>query len=137
VAVSQATLLIQASHAIPPITLMFSIEILISIVRSDLKREDRAAEIAEADPHVLSDVTPAVTRVGIVGHRGADRNGTSDQVLQFYRLHPDASYVTAASHLNIARQTVSQHVSRLMEEGRILRDGYRFVVHEHDGREFA
>ena len=131
VAVSPSNLLSQASHAVPPITLMVSIEILMSIVRSDLA--GRTPEVSKEEARDPSSVTPPVTML----HREPSPGVTSEQVLQFYRTHPDATYVTAASHLNIARQTVSRHITRLLEDGKIQKDGDRFVVLEPDSREFA
>lgn len=131
VAVSPGIWISRAAHAIPPITLMVSVEILLSIVRSDLAR----------GIPVTSEVnTPDVfdgTRPGTIAHRTVDRSVTSDQVLQFYRDNPSASYSTAAAHLNIARQTVSRHVSRLLENGKIQREGERFIVPNQENREFA
>jgi hypothetical protein len=98
VAVSPDTWISRAAHAIPPITLMVSFEILLSIVRSDLSP---SIPVQEGEPDTRP-VTPDVT---------------SQQVLQFYRDNPSASYVTAASHLNITR-----HVSRLLENGKLFRD---------------
>ena len=48
-----------------------------------------------------------------------------------------ASYVTAAANLNIARQTVSRHVARLLEDGRLKKDGDQFVIPDWDAREYA
>ncbi len=131
VAVSPSNLLSQASHAVPPVTLMVSIEILMSIVRSDL-----AGKIPEETGEESGDpgnVIPPVTLL----HREPSPGVTSEQVLQFYRTHPDATFVTASSHLNIARQTVSRHITRLLEDGKILKDGDRFIVVDQDNREFA
>ena len=133
VAVSPSNLLSQASHAIPPITLMVSIEILLSMVRSDLSRQGTEPGENKEESSDLVDVTSPVTLL----HREPLPGVTSEQVLQFYRVHPDATYVTAASHLNIARQTVSRHITRLLEDGKILKDGDRFIVVNQDSREFA
>ncbi|WP_256664222.1 DUF2637 domain-containing protein [Methanospirillum purgamenti] len=100
VTVSSNNLLSQAFHAIQPITLMVTVEILLSIVRSDLSSSEKnQVKVTTVTPD-RSDVTPPVTMV----HQGAGKNVTSDQVLQFFRENPSASYVTAAANLNIARQ---------------------------------
>ncbi|NLD26825.1 MAG: winged helix-turn-helix domain-containing protein, partial [Acholeplasmataceae bacterium] len=78
-------------------------------------------------------VTPPVT----VLHHGAGKGVTADQVLQFFRENPSASYVTAAANLNIARQTVSRHVARLLEDGRLEKDGDQLVITDRDGRGYA
>lgn len=133
VAVSPGNLLSQASHAIPPITLMVSVEILLSIVRSDLST-------SEKNQRKISDVTQSrgdVTHPVPVLHQGAGKGVTADQVLQFFRENPSASYVTAAANLNIARQTVSRHVARLLEDGRLEKEGDQFVIPDRDGREYA
>jgi hypothetical protein len=131
VAVSPSNLLSQASHAVPPVTLMVSIEILMSIVRSDL-----AGKIPEETGEESGDPGNVTSPVTLL-HRDPSPGVTSEQVLQFYRTHPDATFVTASSHLNIARQTVSRHITRLREDGKILKDGDRFIVVDQDNREFA
>ena len=70
-------------------------------------------------------------------HRVVDRSVTSEQVLQFYKENPSASYSAAAANLNIARQTVSRHVARLLEDGRLEKEGDQFVIPDRDGREFV
>lgn len=75
------------------------------MVRSDLFT---ALPVQEDEPNTRS-VTSPVTML----HPAVTSDVTTQQVLQFYRDNPSASYVTAASHLNITRQTVSRHVSRL------------------------
>ncbi len=62
---------------------------------------------------------------------------TSEQVLQFFRENSSSSYDTAAANLNITRQTVSRHVARLLEDGRLEREGDQFVIPDRDGREYA
>ncbi|MDD1730243.1 MAG: DUF2637 domain-containing protein [Methanospirillum sp.] len=133
VAVSPNNLLSQASHAIPPITLMVSVEILLSIVRSDLSPKGNTPVTYPDVTSERGDVTPPVT----VLHQGAGKGVTADQVLQFFRENPSASFVTAAANLNIARQTVSRHVARLLEDGRLEKDGNQFVIPDRDGREYA
>ena len=133
VAVSPNNLLSQASHAIPPITLMVSVEILLSIVRSDLSSLEKDRREVTEVTQSKGDVTPPVP----VLHHGAGKGVTADQVLQFFRENPSASYVTAAANLNIARQTVSRHVARLLEDGRLEKDGDQFVIPDWDAREYA
>jgi len=70
-------------------------------------------------------------------HPAVTLDVTTQQVLQFYRDNPSASYLTAASHLNITRQTVSRHIGRLLENGKIFREGDRFVTPDSDTRKFA
>lgn len=131
VAVSPGTWISRAAHAIPPITLMVSVEILLSIVSSDLSRGTSVTSGANT-PDVFDGTLP-----GTLAHRTVDRSVTSDQVLQFYRDNPSASYSTAAAHLNIARQTVSRHVSRLLENGRIQREGERLIISDTNFREIG
>ena len=123
----------QAAHAIPPITLMVSVEILLSIVRSDLSSSEKELGKNSDVTHDHRDVTPPVTLL----HQGAGKSVTSDQVLQYFKENPNASYVTAAANLNIARQTVSRHVTRLLEDGRLEKDGGLFVNPNRDGREYC
>lgn len=108
---------------------MVSVEILLSIVLSDLST---ALPIQKDEPNIRS-VTSSVTLV----HPVVTPDVTTQQVLQFYRDNPSASYVTAALHLNITRQTVSRHHTRLLENGKLFREGDRFVIPDSDTREFA
>jgi hypothetical protein len=103
---------------------MVSVEILLSIVRSDLSSSEKNQGKISDVTSDQGDVTPPVT----VLHQGAVKGVTADQVLQFFRENPSASYVTAAANLNIARQTVSRHVARLLEDGGMEKEGDQFVV---------
>ena len=129
VAVSPEIWISRAAHAIPPITLMVSVEILLSIVLSDLS----AALPVQEDESNTRSVTSLVTML----HPAVTSDVTTQQVLQFYRDNPSASYVTAALHLNITRQTVSRHVTRLLENGKLFREGDRFVIANLDSREYV
>lgn|GEM_PF-1124132 len=131
VAVSPDTWISRATHAIPPITLIVSVEILLSVVQSDLSTALPVHE-HEHEPNTRS-VTSPVTML----HLAVTPDVTTQQLLQFYRDNPSASYVTAASHLNINRQTVSRHISRLLESGKIFREGNRFVIPDPDTQEFV
>ena len=66
VAVSPNNLLSQASHAIPPITLMVSIEILLSIVRSDLSSLEKDRREVTEVTQSKGDVTPPVTDIMVL-----------------------------------------------------------------------
>ncbi len=71
--VSSNNLLSQAFHAIQPITLMVTVEILLSIVRSDLSSSEKnQVKVTTVTPD-RSDVTPPVTMV----HQGAGKDVTS------------------------------------------------------------
>ncbi|MDX8551908.1 DUF2637 domain-containing protein [Methanospirillum sp. J.3.6.1-F.2.7.3] len=133
VIVSPETWMSRAAHAIPPITLMVSVEILLSIIRSDLSPKGNTPVTYQDVTSERGDITPPVTLI----HQGTGKGVTTDQVLQFFRENPSASYVTAAANLKIARQTVSRHVSRLLEDGRLEREGDQFVIPDRDGREYA
>ena len=69
VAVSPDTWISRAAHAIPPITLMVSVEILLSIVRSDLSSSLSVPEKRQENKPETRSIPPGVT---------------SQQVLQFY-----------------------------------------------------
>ena len=112
---------------------MVSVEILLSIVRSALSPPGKDRGENEGEPSDLGDGKVPVTLL----HRGGERGVTSEQVLQFYKSNPSASYVTAAANLNIARQTVSRHVARLLVDGKMQKEGDRFVVSDLDTREYA
>ena len=47
-----------------------------------------------------------------------------------------ASYVTAAANLNIARQTVSRHVARLLEDGKTQEKRESYIVLDNDRKEY-
>jgi len=48
-----------------------------------------------------------------------------------------ASYVTAAANLNIARQTVSRHVARLLEDGKTQEKRESYIVLDNDRKEYT
>lgn len=84
IAHSPEGLLYQASHAIPPISLCISIEVLMSIIRTDLT----------AAPQL------------------ADAENRPDQIREYIQLHPDVTAADLARRFGIARQTAARHLSK-------------------------
>lgn len=76
--------LYQASHAIPPISLCISIEVLMSIIRSDLT----------------------------AGPQLAESENRPDQIREYIQLHPEVTAAELAKAFGIARQTAARHLSR-------------------------
>lgn len=111
----------RAAHAVPPVTLMVSIEMFTLIIRSDLKAGDVTPSPVTSPVNVTShlpDVTPQSQR----------RKVTDAEVLQFFEQNPQASYIDAAESLQVTRQTISRNVTRLVDEGRMARDGKTLIV---------
>lgn len=116
----------RAAHAIPPVTLMVSIEMFTLIIRSDLDRGSvSSAPVTRSTEPVPSpvDVTPGpdvsspdVTLSDVTPKRKV----TDAEVLQFFEQNPQASYVDAAEVLQVTRQTISRNVTRLVDEGRMM-----------------
>jgi hypothetical protein len=111
----------QAAHAVPPFTLMVSIEMFTMIIRSDLK------QVGNVTP-----VLPVTAPVQDVTLPDQKRKVTDEAVLQFFSGNSQASYIEAAESLQVARQTVSRKVSRLIEKGKMARDGGKIVVISQD-----
>jgi len=132
----------RAAHAVPPVTLMVSIEMFTLIIRSDLDRGNvrlpvtRSPEPVSSPVHVtpVSDVT---SPDGTVPDVTPKRKVTDAEVLQFFEQNPQASYVDAAEVLQVTRQTISRNVTRLVDEGRMARDGKDLVVLPHRSPEVA
>lgn len=109
----------RAAHAVPPITLMVSIEMFTMIIRSDLKVEHGTSVSHVPSPE--ADVTvPDVTV--------PKRKVTDEEVLQFFAGNTEATYIDASEALQVTRQTISRNVSRLVEEGRLAREGKNLIV---------
>lgn len=123
----------RAAHAVPPVTLM---------VRSDLDRGcvrlpvTRSPEPVSSPVHVTPG--PDVTSPdGTVPDVTPKRKITDAEVLQFFEQNPQASYVDAAEVFQVTRQTISRNVTRLVDEGRMARDGKDLIVLPHRSPEVA
>jgi len=129
----------RAAHAVPPVTLMVSIEMFTLIIRSDLDRgRVTLPDVTPAPAPVPSsqDVTYPVSDVTSPDVT-PKRKVTDAEVLQFFEQNPQASYVDAAEALQVTRQTISRNVTRLVDEGRMARDGKILVVLPHRSPEVA
>jgi hypothetical protein len=109
----------RAAHAVPPITLMVSIEMFTMIIRSGLKVEHGTS---------VSHVTSPETDVTIPDVTVPKRKVTDEEVLQFFAGNTEATFIDAAEALQVTRQTISRNVSRLVEEGRLAREGKSLIV---------
>jgi predicted HTH transcriptional regulator len=109
----------QAAHAVPPITLMVRIEMFTMIIRSDLKVEHGTS---------VSHVTSPEADVIVPDVPLPKRKVTDEEVLHFFRCNTEATFIDAAEALQVTRQTISRNVSRLVEEGRLAREGKSLVV---------
>ncbi|MBN1165913.1 MAG: DUF2637 domain-containing protein [Methanospirillaceae archaeon] len=79
-------LLEQASHAIPPISLCISVELLMSIIRSDL----------------TADVSAPTQLV--------DKENRADMIRSYIELHPDVTAAEIARSFGITRQTAARYM---------------------------
>ncbi|MDD1729458.1 MAG: DUF2637 domain-containing protein [Methanospirillum sp.] len=114
------------AHAVPPITLMVSIKMFTMIIRSDLKGE-RVTSVHVTSPE------PEVTQPDVPLPR---RKVTDEDVLQYFAGNTDVTYLDVAEELQVTRQKISRNVTRLVEEGRLVREGKRLLVapdQEKDG----
>ncbi|MDX8551904.1 hypothetical protein KHC33_04250 [Methanospirillum sp. J.3.6.1-F.2.7.3] len=82
-----------ASHAIPPISLCISVEVLMNIIRSDLTAE----------------VTAGVT----ASPQLADKEDRGSQIRSYIELHPDVTAADMARSFGVMRQTASRHLSKM------------------------
>ena len=81
----------QAAHAVPPVALCVSIELLMMCIKSDLK-------VQPEQP--MS--TPAP-------------KSTPDKIVQYFKEQPMSSHAQAAEALGISRSTVSRHMRKRVE----------------------
>ncbi len=93
----------RAAHAVPPITMMVSIEMFTMIIRSDLKVEHGTSGSHVTSPE--SSVTPPDVTL-------PKRKVTDEEVLQFFAGNTEATSIDAAEALQVTRQTISRSVSR-------------------------
>ena len=127
IAHSSSDLIGRATHAIPPITLMFSIEMFTMIIKSDLKH---SVNVTSPAP-VLSPVGDVTS--SDVTEPEQKRKVTDEEVLQFFGCNTQASYIEASEALQVTRQTVGRKVAKLIEDGRMIRDGRELVVVQAPG----
>ena len=107
-------LISRAAHAVPPITLMVSIEMFTMIIRSDL-----------CSVHVPSPPVPF--------HQedvpsDSKRKVTDEEVFHFFRWNSQASNMDTSEMVPVTRQTIRRKVSRLIEEGKMERGENGLVV---------
>jgi len=86
---SPADVISQAAHAVPPVALCVSIELLMMCIKSDLK-------VQPEQP--MS--TPAP-------------KSTPDKIVQYFKEQPMSSHAQAAEALGLSRSTVSRHMKNL------------------------
>ncbi len=98
IAHSPGDVISQAAYAVPPFTLMVSIEMFTMIIRSDLKQ-------------TFTPGVPVTSPVQDVTTPELKRKVTDDAVLQFFRGNSQVSYIEAAESLQVARQTISRKVT--------------------------
>ena len=107
---SPAELTAQAAHAVPPVALCVSIELLMIIVRSDLTGHDDT-----------EDDTPLVQDVSLVQQEenSPDRMTTMEKIKHHFCEHPGCTHAAAAEALGVSRSTVSRHMKSLAASGAV------------------
>ena len=111
------------AHAVPPISLCVSIEILMLIIRSDLKRTAPApvhdpvtdpspvqVSSPEPIPTVQQEEDEPCTPIGV-------QVVSDDEIIEVFNASPGISYTQAAVILEVSRSTVSRRVRALVEKG--------------------
>lgn len=122
----------RAAHAIPPVALCVSIELLMMTIRSDLMTPEHVcsctggggcSHATDQGDHVLSSgiqlpdhtdqagaqAPDQITRATEHMRRSPEQGDRSEQVRLFYTEHPDSSIAQAARHLNMSRHTVKRY----------------------------
>lgn len=88
---SPADVISQAAHAVPPVALCVSIELLMMCIKSDLKVQP---EQPMSTPAPMS---------------------TPDKIVQYFKEQPMSSHAQAAEALGLSRSTVSRHMRKRVE----------------------
>ena len=86
---SPADVISQAAHAVPPVALCVSIELLMMCIKSDLK---------------VQPVQPMSTPAP---------KSTPDKIVQYFKEQPMSTHAQAAEALGLSRSTVSRHMKNL------------------------
>lgn len=117
-------LISRAAHAVPPVALCVSIELLMMTIRSDLMTPEpvsssgiqttehlsRSAEHSDVSSAQAGAQAPEqITRAPEHLSRSAEQGDRSEQVRLFYTEHPDSSVAQAARQLNMSRHTVKRY----------------------------
>ncbi|PWR73357.1 DUF2637 domain-containing protein [Methanospirillum stamsii] len=97
------------SHAVPPIALCISVELLMMCLRSDIAINDTPEE--EQDPQ-CTESAPVQQDCNIPA-----RNDTAQLVMQHFREHPESTVTAAAESLGLHRTTISRHLKTLSAAG--------------------
>jgi len=104
------------AHAVPPISLCVSIEILMLIIRSDLKGSV-SVPVHDAEPEPSQTVHE---NLGDDTHEPCTSNArtiSDEEIIQVFREKPDITLTAAAETLGCHRSTVSRRLSALKESG--------------------
>ncbi len=121
----------QAVYALPPAVVFASFELLMSLIKMDLRRATAAAAAVSVQwvrppsterppgPSTLDGVSgsPAVAAAAT-----ATLDAPHADLLQYYQDFPGQSLTTAAQALGVSRQTVSRRVKVLVESGHLVQD---------------
>lgn len=115
----------QAAHAVPPVALCVSIELLMMTIRSDLMTPDHVCSCkagngcthaAEQGEQVTEHMDQAGDQPPELSYqtnehlsRASEQGDRSEQVRLFYTEHPDSSIAQAARQLNMSRHTVKRY----------------------------
>lgn len=135
-------LLSQVAHAMPPLSLMVSIELLVMVIKSDLigaksdfmgatKSKRIVEEEEEESTSIVEDVElklkPIVEEVELKliakAVESKPRKNYSEMILGFFRDHPLATNKEAANSLGVLICTVDNHIQRALAAGIITRVG--------------
>lgn len=133
-------LISQAVYALPPAVVFASFEMLMSLIKMDIRRTTAAASVhvpatggrpvSTGRPSGASTVdgadNPAMA-TAIPAAAAAIIDQTGNDVLDYYRKFPGQPITTAAQALGISRTTVRRRVNALMESGHLVLDARKCI----------
>lgn len=104
---SPAAIVSQAAHAVPPVALCVSIELLMMTIRSDLMVGEHVCTCTS--DHACAHVISSPEQLHEHMSRSDDHIDKSVQIRLYFTDHPGCSVAQAARELNMSRHTVKKH----------------------------
>lgn len=115
----------QAAHAIPPVSLCVSVELLMMCIKSDLTEQHAQDDQTPctSDVHCVQvECTPEPDIVQVEEQQitTPEPMNTAEMIKQHFTEHPESSISSAARTIGVSRTTISRHLNALTAAGLII-----------------